>query len=310
MYLLVIKGLDGLSLVRAGRIAECICWGIISCLICYLLPTSPIIEEILKLLPILVACHRRRLAFLSEAVLCGAASGAGFALLENILYVALDDGFTFVDALIRGFGTSLLHIGCTLLAACCAMLICRLARKWNIIARIAASLCGLLPSIALHLLYNGSFLRESLQMAILICIVTLAVAFLFELDRRLTDKWLDKCISTDISLLQSIRNGQLSETNEGQYLMMAKDRFQKEVFFDICVYLSLYLELSISAKSRMIMKDAGMNIRLSEEERKKNSDKITELKCLRKRIGKAGQIFLSPLVDPRAVDEWALEELL
>jgi len=310
LYLLLIKGMDGLSLVRPWRLAECFLWGVAACLICFEILSSPSVEEILKAFPLIVAIHRGRTAFLSEAVLCGSAVGAGFACLENILYVAFSDGFTFGDAIVRGFGTSFLHIGCTLLSACSAMLACRVVRKSTVTLRIAFSLTGLLPSIALHYLYNGFLLPEYIQMVIVIVSVTILILCIFNLDSILTVKWLDRCVTNDISLLQSIRKGQLQKTNAGQYLMTARDHFQKEVFFDICVYLGLYLELSIAAKSRMIMKEAGMDIRLNEQEHKLNNDKIKELSCLKKRIGKAGQMFLAPLADPSSVDDWAISELL
>jgi len=310
LYLLLIKGMDGLSLVRPGRLAECFLWGVGACLFCYEIPSSPSVEEVMKALPLIVAILRGRSAFLSEAVLYGAALGAGFAFLENILYVAFSDGFTIGDAIVRGFGTSLLHIGCTLLAASFAMLSCRLARKRTIAIRAAVSLAGLLPSVAIHYIYNSFLLPEYIQMTIVVCFVTILAMCIFNLDSRLTIKWLDSCISNDISLLQSIRKGQLQNTNAGQYLLAAGEHFQKEAFFDICVYLGLYLELSIAAKSRMIMKEAEMDIRMSEQEHKSNNDKIMELSCLRKRIGKAGMLFLSPLVDSRAVDDWVISELL
>lgn len=310
LYLLIIKGMDGLSLVRSGRLAQCFLWGVAACLICFEIPSSPWVEEALKVLPLVVAIYRGRSAFLSQAVLYGAAVGAGFACLENILYVAFSDGFTLGDAIVRGFGTSLLHIGCTLLAASSAMLACRVARRWTAATRIAFSLTALLPSMAIHYLYNSFFLPEYIQMALVVCLVTILVMYIFNLDSRLTVKWLDSCISNDVSLLQSIRKGQLQNTNAGQYLLAARDHFQKEVFFDICVYLGLYLELSIAAKSRMIMKDAGMDIRPSAQEHKLNSSKIEELSCLKKRIGKAGQMFLAPLVHQRTVDDWVISELL
>lgn len=91
---------------------------------------------------------------------------------------------------------------------------------------------------------------------------------------------------------------------------MAKERFQPDVFFDICVYLGLYLELSIAAKSRMIIKESGMNIPLSEEEHQANCDKLVELRSLRKSIGTSGILLLKPFINEKAADNWVMSELL
>lgn len=310
IYFLLIKGMDGMSLVRPGRLAECFLWGVLACLICFETPSSWSVEEVLKVLPLLVGILRGRAAFLSEAVLYGAAVGAGFAFLENILYVSFSDVFTFGDALVRGFGTALLHMGCTLLAACAAMLACRVAHKRTMAVRVVFALVGLLPSLALHGLYNRFLLPEFIQMVLVVCVVTVGVLGIFELDNRLTVKWLDKCLTSDVYLLQSIRKGQLLKTNAGRYLLAARERFQTDVYIDICAYLGLFLELSIAAKTRMMKREAGLDIQLDEEERKSNKEQITELSFLRKRIGKAGLLFLAPLVDVKAVDDWVIAELL
>lgn len=310
VYLIVIKVLDGQSVTKWSKLLECFVWGLLSCVFCFLTVSSPLIEESVKVLPLFFAFHRGRSVFLSEGVLYGAAVGAGFALLENIFYISLGDYFTLGDAIVRGFGTSILHIGCTALSACLTLLLCRGAYKWKTWLRILISLFSLVPSFLLHYLYNRFLLPEYIQMAIIILVIMVMILFLYELDNRIISKWLDVCINNDIDLLKSIRDGQLRQTNAGRYLMAARDRFKPEMFFDICVYIGLYLEISVAAKSRMILKEAGMYVPLGEDEHKSNMDKITELACLRKQIGTAGLIFLAPIVDSRAVDDWVINEFL
>lgn len=319
LYLLLIKGLDGFSLARWTKMVECLVWGIVICVICFFLGRAiqsdseglfPLIEEVVKCLPLIVAIHRKRSAFFAETLIYGAAIGAGFAILENVLYISLSEEFTMGDAILRGFGTALLHMGCTALLATLVLLFVRSAAETPLSIRIILSIDAIVPSFAIHYLYNLFLLPEFLQMILVVLVIVSAIMLIYSIDEKLIHGWLDLCINNDINLYTSIKEGNLKTTNAGQYLMMAKDRFQPEVFFDILCYLGLYLEISIAAKSRMIMKEAELDVPISEEEHKENVAKFAELKSLRKSIGTAGILFLSPLVNARAADEWAMNELL
>ena len=75
---------------------------------------TPITEEILKAVPILVFAtvisSKKETLFTASM-----ATGIGFAVLENAFYLLNDASFNMVDAIIRAFGTGLMHGMCTLL---------------------------------------------------------------------------------------------------------------------------------------------------------------------------------------------------
>ena len=75
---------------------------------------TPITEEILKALPILIyatmVSDKRETLFTASM-----ATGIGFAVLENAYYLLNDSSFNMIDAIIRAFGTGLMHGMCTLL---------------------------------------------------------------------------------------------------------------------------------------------------------------------------------------------------
>lgn len=320
LYFAIIKGLDGFSLVKWDRVAECLVWGMLSCLMGLLLGNVvsqsfqdklfPLVEELVKCLPLIIGIVRGREAFLTESVIYGSAIGAGFALLENVLYVYMLTDFSLGDAIIRGFGTALLHVGCSALFASVAVLMQRVAFQKKKGVKLAAATVSVLPSFIIHFAYNLFLLPEYIQLLITLVVIWVLIYLIYCLDEKLINKWLDLCINNDIALYKAIRQGKLRDTNAGQYLNMAKSRFQPEVFFDILMYLGLYLEVSIAAKSRMIMRESGLDIPLTEEEHRKNHDKIVELASLRQSIGKAGVLFLNPFVNAKAVDQWVMNELL
>ena len=76
---------------------------------------APIFEELLKALPVLffaiVVSDKKEKLFTAAM-----ATGIGFAILENAYYLIVNyETFSFVSALVRGFGTGLMHGMCTLL---------------------------------------------------------------------------------------------------------------------------------------------------------------------------------------------------
>jgi RsiW-degrading membrane proteinase PrsW (M82 family) len=75
---------------------------------------TPITEEILKALPIFIYAmmisDKRETLFTASM-----ATGIGFAVLENAFYLLNDPSFNMIDAVIRAFGTGLMHGMCTLL---------------------------------------------------------------------------------------------------------------------------------------------------------------------------------------------------
>ena len=75
---------------------------------------TPITEEILKAIPILVfaiVLDAKKEALFTAAM----AVGIGFAVLENAYYLLNDASFNMIDAIIRAFGAGLMHGMCTLL---------------------------------------------------------------------------------------------------------------------------------------------------------------------------------------------------
>jgi RsiW-degrading membrane proteinase PrsW (M82 family) len=75
---------------------------------------TPITEEILKAIPILI--YAMLISDKKETLFTASmATGIGFAVLENAFYLLNDSSFNMMDAIIRAFGTGLMHGMCTLL---------------------------------------------------------------------------------------------------------------------------------------------------------------------------------------------------
>ena len=76
---------------------------------------APITEELLKAFPILfyaIAISDKKEKLFTASM----ATGIGFAILENAYYLIVNyETFSIISALVRGFGTGLMHGMCTLL---------------------------------------------------------------------------------------------------------------------------------------------------------------------------------------------------
>ena len=78
---------------------------------------SPLIEETIKALIIVVMIRMQRIAFLVDAAISGFAVGTGFAVVENLYYLALRPDAHLAVWIVRGFGTAIMHGGATAIFA-------------------------------------------------------------------------------------------------------------------------------------------------------------------------------------------------
>lgn len=263
----------------------------------------PLIEELLKGALLVWLAGNRRMGFFAEGILYGATIGAGFALVENLLYVSLTLDMTWLAALVRGFSTALLHIGCTaLVGAFCVIIVRELQDKRNRSPWWLIGLCYL-PSVSIHTLHNMMLIQPFLQMlAVIVGFLTILI-LLSEYDKRLIAQWLDKMVESEITLLSHVQHGTLLQTHAGKYLMSLHSSFSPEEIADILACLVLHLKLAVAAKSRLMLKEAQMAPELTEEERTLYQDQLVELQLAGQRIGKRGNAALSHIVIVDAFDQ-------
>lgn len=110
---------------------------------------TPITEELLKAMPILffavVVSDKKETLFTASM-----AVGIGFGILENAYFLILDyKSFSFLAALVRGFGTALMHGMCTLLVGFGISFV----RKKRKLFAVGTFAC-LITAITYHSIYN------------------------------------------------------------------------------------------------------------------------------------------------------------
>ena len=257
---------------------------------------SPAIEEIIKGLVIFVVLSSRWVGFPVDAAIQGFATGAGFALVENIIYIHARPGSPLSLWIVRGFGTAILHGAATALFAMVAL---RFAEK-----RGAASFGAYLPAcgaaIALHAGFNSTLLPPFVQMLVLLIVVPLLLVVVFEWSERATREWIGAGLDLDVELLDLVTSDAFEVTHFARYLNELRARFPGPVVADMFCLLRLQLELSAQAKGKLIARSAGLELGADDDTRAA----LDEFQYLRRSIGRTGLLALKPLSVTTDRDHW------
>lgn len=308
--------LDSFKLVRVRFLVLCLGWGLFSAVVSYFLNTgmintfhldfevlsryvAPFTEELLKAMLVWVLIARRHIGFMIDAAIYGFAAGTGFALAENTWYY-MHLGDDVLLAVVRGFGTAIMHGGAT---AILAIIVVEGAQRST--SLVTGTAIGLLTATVIHSVFNHFMVNPLLQTMLIIILLPATFYLVFMVTTQHLQKWLEVAFSNEIDMLRMIRKGQLKATRAGNYLASLKEHFEADTLVDMYCYFSLYLELSIKAKRNLLLKESGFPIMIEPDIK----DKLTELKALKRNIGKAGEMALLPLVRMRHRELWELNQL-
>ena len=257
---------------------------------------SPAVEEIIKGSVIVVILASRWVGFPVDAAIQGFAVGAGFALIENVIYIGARSGSPLSLWVVRGFGTAILHGAATALFAMIAQ---RLAARHGATS-IRSYLPGLAGAIGLHAGFNSAVLPPFVQMLILLILVPLLLVFVFEWSERATKEWVGAGLDLDVELLDLVTSDAFEVTHFARYLGELRSRFPGIVVADMFCLLRLQLELSAQAKGKLIARSAGLELEADADTRAA----LDEYQYLRRSIGPTGLLALKPLSVTSDRDHW------
>ena len=328
LYIFVVYTLDNFSLVGirdlmlligAGLLAAAACFGLFRLTDPFVSERVsdslyPILEEAVKALPLLWLARRKKIAFFIDSVICGAAVGGGFSILENVLYLLMGN-LGMGTALFRGLEVALIHMGCSAIVAVALMFSVRLLERRH--ARlpvkksdITMSLFLFFVAAILHILHNYLHPDPLLQFVVVFGSLGGLLVWVYQYDGDMIHRWLDRGLDKQVALMMDIQQGLLGETKTGQFLLSIKENFPAEVYFDIICYVQLYIELAVAAKSRFMTREAGLDEPLDEATRNRYLEQYAEFKNLEKALGKSARMTVAPVVKFYPADRKALDELL
>ncbi len=328
LYIFVVYTLDNFSLVGirdlmllvgAGLLAAAACFGLFRLTDPFVSERVsdslyPILEEAVKAFPLWWLARRKKIAFFIDSVICGAAVGGGFSILENILYLLMGN-LGIGTALFRGLEVALIHMGCSAIVAVALMFTVRLLERRH--ARlpvkkrdITMSLFLFFVAAILHILHNYLHPDPLLQFVVVFGSLGGLLVWVYQYDGDMIHRWLDRGLDKQVALMMDIQQGLLGETKTGQFLLSVKENFPAEVYFDIICYVQLYIELAVAAKSRFMTREAGLDEPLDEATRNRYLEQYAEFKNLEKALGQSAKMTVAPVVKFYPADRKALDELL
>lgn len=259
---------------------------------------APLVEEILKALPILLLLFWKRIAFLVDAAICGFAVGAGFALVENVYYlIALSDS-PVILWLVRGFGTAVMHGGVT---AIFAILANAFATRFGS-RRGDLFLPGLALAVLVHALFNRFLTVPIVATALVLVVLPPLMILVFTRSERSLGSWLSFGFDVDAEMIRLLRSGNLAGSAIGLYLKSLREQLSGEALADMICYLRVRAELSLRAKGILMMRESGYPVPPDPSIRAK----LEELDYLAKSIGPTGRLAIAPLLARKAEDLWEL----
>ncbi len=318
LFLWSLLYLDSYKLVNARRLLIVIGSGAIAAFASYLINqrildgllvdrgmlthfAAPAVEEALKVFPILFLLRTRRVGFVIDAAICGFATGTGFALIENLYYMAVLPRRDVAFWIVRGFGTAVMHGGTTAMAAMITQAIFQRRES----ERLVYALPGVAAAFLTHAVYN-QFILSPLASALVVT-VTLPplLVLVFAQTERYVQTWLGSGFDVDSELLQAIRSDDFISTRAGRYLQSLREHFDGGVVADMLCYLRLNAELSLRAKGVLMLRENGLPVTKDAE----TGEKLTELKYLHSAIGRTGQLALTPILHRSSHELWQLQLL-
>jgi RsiW-degrading membrane proteinase PrsW (M82 family) len=315
LFLLTLNYLDSFRLVRAREIVTAMLIGVGVALISLVLNdaftqeidkdtvrryVAPVVEETLKSAWVAWLIRRGRVGFMVDAAIIGFAVGTGFALIENTYYVRMLSTHNIVVWAVRGLGTAVMHGGMTAIYGIVTRtLVDRKGSRWT------AYLPALALVIVAHSIYNHFILPPVTATIVLHFILPATMLLVFRESERSTRQWLGTQLDVDAELLEIIQSGTVSESRIGHYVEELRRQFAPEMVVDMLCYLRLHVELAISAKGLLMMRDAGFKPPVPEGTR----EKFTELRHLEKTIGTTGRLAMKPLLHQSTRDMWQIYQL-
>ena len=269
---------------------------------------APPIEETLKAALILALFMRNRIGFMIDAAIAGVAVGAGFSVVENGIYLGVFTHATVGIWLVRGFGTALMHAGCSALFAVLGQF---LTERY---ARIEAHrhrfetllfLPGLAAAIVLHGLFNQFAPHPVIGMTVTLFSVPLILFLIFVRSEHAAHRWLLTEYDNHQHMLDDIRAGRLADSPEGRFVSALGRHYPPGVGSDMFRYIQVHTWLVARAEADLIEREEGRGVPVTAEVR----EQLAELHALERRIGKSALMVLNPHLHFTRNELWEIHEL-
>lgn len=269
---------------------------------------APWIEEALKGLALTLLIGTNRIGFKLDAIISGFAIGAGFSVVENILFLLRFPELPAAVWMVRGLGTAVMHGATTaILAAVAHGIYERSLRRQGSVRRFNPlwMLPGYIAASLLHLAFNQFPDKPVLVMIVTLVVAPLLLIALLRLGEGETQKWLAEDSEGHRRWLAEWRAGGFPADASGQRIAALAARATPEGAELIRAFCILKTELVLAAEEELIDRDR----RLDEDEAERVRAAFAKLGRLKKELGRVRYAELRRQLPFSANDDWELGEL-
>jgi RsiW-degrading membrane proteinase PrsW (M82 family) len=269
---------------------------------------APWIEEAIKGLVIVALFRMNRIGYKLDAVIAGFAIGAGFSVVENIIYLLHFPDYGAGTWLVRGFGTAVMH-GATL--AVLAAIAHQFAEREN---REAASefdfhfwwfVPGYLVAVALHTAFNQFPDRPLVAMLGAIVVAPLTLIGIFYVGSHEAHRWLVVEMAEHRAALDALRSGRWPDGPAGHKVAALAGRLDEEGAKRVRRYWELLTWLVAEAEETMLEEAAGD----AEFNPAQVRAAFAEIDGLKRALGRSTLAALQSLLPFSRNDQWEVAEL-
>ena len=269
---------------------------------------APWIEEALKAVIMIALFRFNRIGYKLDAVISGFAIGAGFSVIENVLYLTIFPFYGTGTWLVRGLGTAVMH-GTTL--ALLAAIAHEFAERET---REAAGefdfhlwwfLPGYLVAVAIHTAFNQFPDRPLVAMMGAIIIAPIALIGIFQFGTAEADRWLKAESAEHRAQVEALRAGDWPVGPSAPRIAALADRAGSEAAKRIRRYWELQAWLVAEAEETMLEEEEGDAAFNATEIRAA----LDELDGLKRALGRSTFTALNALLPFSRNDYWEVSEL-
>lgn len=269
---------------------------------------APWIEEALKAIVMIGLFRVNRIGYKLDAVISGFAIGAGFSVIENVLYLTVFPFYGSGTWLVRGLGTAVMH-GTTLaiLAAVAHELSERETRKaaGDFKFHLWWFVPGYLIAVAIHSAFNQFPDRPLLAMLGAAVLAPIAIIGIFQFGAAEAERWLVADRAEHQAQLKSLRAGGWPDSSAGRKVAALARRLGPEGTTRVRRYWELQAWLVAEAEETMIEQAEG-KVEVAADE---VDAAFAELAGLKRALGKSTYTALKALLPFSRNDFWEVSEL-
>lgn len=269
---------------------------------------APWIEEAIKAVFVIGLFRFNRIGYKLDAVISGFAIGAGFSVVENIIYLARFPELGLGVWMVRGLGTAVMH-GCTLavLAAIAHELAERETRESA--GEFDFSLLwfapGYLFAVLLHTAFNQLPDQPLLAMLGALVVTPILLMAIFQFGTAEAQDWLAAESEQHRAELEILKSGKWPESPAGRSIAALADRLGPAATDRIRRYWEVHAWLVVQAEQAMLDEAAGDCV----VDRRAIAAAFAELAAIERALGRTTMAALRPLLPFSRNDQWEVREL-